>query len=406
MKIRNIICFLILIFCAVLTGCGAEKTEKDIKSVEYLNIKFEIDENLYVGDSFRLFDYTEISTNIIDPEIQFGSDDKDIINFDGTTFSCEKAGMTNIYVRGKLSDGRYVYAREKVIVENRPTYYTSFSLQKSIVMVDYRNRDNISNTAYYEGESTYPVIVEYSSDNVKYDYKTGKIEVTAVGECKVSVKVPVSRDENKIVHYDTYSFDVVVERYITEVTLKGSAGGINLKTGETGEFVLDISPQKHTVDAPTLNVSGDILVLDGTRYTAIGTGECSLTLTYETGIGVFYTKEYKVRIYDQPTSLNLEILDNGMNVDGDLEVGKKYKLIVSADCNLGNFTSLLVNSADPATLDYITLSESNLVDGKVEYSFTVSKETSINFQVGYYKQTYADTLTCIDALLTKNVVLP
>ena len=406
MKVRNIICFLILIFCGVLTGCGAEKTEKDIKSVDFLNIRFEIDENLYVGDSFRLFDYAEISTSMINPEIQFGSDDKNIISFDGTTFSCEKAGTTNIYVRGKLRDGKYVYAREKVIVENRPTYFETFSLQKSVVLVDYRNRDNITNIAHYEGETTYPVLVEYSSDNVKYDYKTGKIDVLAVGECKVTLKVPASRDENKTIHYDTYTFDVIVNRYITEVTLKGSAGGINLKVGEIGDFVLDISPQKYTVNAPTLNVAGDILVLDGTRYTAVSAGECSLTLTYERGIGDWYTKEYKVRIYDEPTSLNLEVLDNGVSVDGYLEAGKEYKLVVSATCELGKFTSILVNSADSTTLDYITLSEANLVDGKVVYTFTVDREMDINFQVGYYKQTYSDTLECIDAILTKTVVLP
>ena len=405
MKLRNIICFLILIFCGILTGCGdKEKLEKDITSVDYLNIHFELDETLYVGDSFVLSDYVEISTNIVNPTIQFGCEDKEIISFADNVFSCLKAGETNLYVRGKLNEDKYVYAREKVVVEERPSFYTSFELQKSVVEVDYKNRNNIKNIATYTGVSTYPVVVEYNNNILTYDYVTGLLDITAVGQCKVTVKVPISRDENMTVHYQTYTFDVDVQRYITNVSLTGYSGGINLKVGEVGEFLLNISPTKYTVDSPTLAVNSDILSLNGTCYVANQVGDCSLTLTYKTGVGTWYSKEYRVDIYDEPSTLTLGVYYDGTQVNSDLEVGKEYKLVVSADCALGNFTTLLVNSVDPATLDYLTLSEPKNKDGKIEYTFKVDIIIEIDFQVGYYKETYSATLTCIDALLTKNVV--
>ena len=406
MKIRNLFCFLILIFCGFVAGCDKEKVEKDITNVDYLNIKFELAENLYVGDTFNLFDFIDISTNLVDPKIQFASENSEMIEFTGTTFSCIKAGITNLYVRGELSNGRFVYARERVEVENRPVYYSNFTINKPTIYVDYRNRENITNKATFEGETTYPVVTEYSNNLVIYDYKTGKLEVNGVGECRVILKVPVSRDENRNIQYNTYFFDVVVNKYITESTLKGSAGGINLKVGETGEFLIDVSPKSHTVNAPTLQVNSDILTLDGYRYTANASGECLVTMNYESGIGVWITKEYRVKIYDEPNALNLDIYDGNEEVDGDLEVGKEYTLVVSADCNLGNFVNILVDLKDPVELGYITMSVPNCKDGKVRYTFVVNDAREVEFWVGYTKDTYSSTLTCTDTLLIKEIVLP
>lgn len=404
MRIRNIFCFLILIFCGFIAGCDKEKIEKEIDTVNYLNIKFELEENLYVGDTYNLFDYLEITTNITEPNIEFASEDGTMIEFAGNAFLCVKAGTTNIYVRGEIGDGKYVYAREKIVVENRPTYYTSFLLNKSQVFVDYGNRENVTNTAIFTGESTYPVVVEYSNNLVQYDYKTGKIDVYGVGECKVTLKVPASRDENKVVIYDTYSFDVIIDKYITNCTLKGSAGGINLKVGETGEFLIDISPKSYTVNPPLLEVNSDILTLEGYRFTANASGECLITMSYETGIGVSYSKEYRVKIYDVPQSINLSIYDGASLVVGDLEIDKEYTLLVSADCDLGNFTNIHVNMVAPSTLEYILLTEASIKDGVVKYKFTVSKACELNIVVGYYKDTYSSQLTCTDSNITKNVV--
>lgn len=403
-RIRNIFCLILIAFCGFIVGCSSEKVEKDIKTVDYLNIEWDIEDSLYVGDIFKPTDNLKISTNLTNPQIQFGSENEEIIKITDNGFLCLSEGETRVFARARLSEGRYVYASEKIIVESVPSFYTSFSLQSSVVKVDYKNRENIKNVVSCTGESTYPVVVEYSSDILTYDYTTGLLDIKKVGECKVTLKVPAYRDDNRELQYTTYAFDVYVDKVITNVTLTGYSGGLVLKKGEVGQLLLNVSPTTYTVEDPKITCDSDIISFEGTTYTAKEVGECNITITYQNGVSTFDSKTYKVKIYDQPENLILGLYHDDVIVDGDLEVGKEYKLIISADCVLGDFSSLLINNVDPNQISEITISQAKLVEGKIEYKVTINAEMDISFLVGYYKSTYSSEITCIDAILNKTVV--
>lgn len=390
--------------CFGLVACSDEKKSKDIDDISYTNVKLNITDALFVGDSYDIEDYLTFSSNIDNVVFQCMSTDEDVISFiDAKTFKCNSAGKTTIRVRTPIKDGMFVTANQNVEVELSPSYYSFFSFAMDEVHASYSGTASqrvAQNTATMQGESSFPLQVEYSTDLATYDPYTGKITyIKATGNCRITVRVPYARNVDKEVLYQNYTFDLYVDRYVKNISLTGGGSGITLKTGETGTFNLNINDGNGcTCSAPTITaLNSDMLSINGYNYTALssgtseGKGKTSIVVTYYTAHGVTATKTYFVTILDEPTELNCAFYLNNGIVSSPLTSYTEYKLKISGTFDAGVENAIL--DKDKVELSVYGIDGTARKNGvDIDYIFTTPSAGSYEVTVRYYKATYSSAI--------------
>ena len=369
-----LLCGLIMVACA-----PKSKTEKQIDDVSYANIKLNISQPLYVGDSHDIENYLIFSSNMESVVFQCMSTNEKVLSFvDGKTFLCNSVGKTTIRVRVKVKDNTYVIANQNVEVENAPSYYTSFSFEKDVVYANYSDK-TAKNPMLAGGNSSYPVIISVTNDLVTYDIKTGEIKFKGIGNCKVIAKVPYGRDASKNVLYHDYSFSVYVDKYVKSLSIKGGSSVITLKEGEVGDFILNTND--YSCADPVLSVDNEIVSIDGLHYVANSCGRCTLTISYLTNPGAISTKTYTLNVIGEPRTIIDTLYLGSVEAVGDLKPNTEYVLILSsADSDL--------------VKDYVSVVGVDAKVGKsnnnVKITFTTPGTLQeLRVRVCYYKKTYS-----------------
>lgn len=392
------VAFCVVVCAFVLVGCADEKTSKTIIDYDYTNIKLNINDTLYVGDSYNIENYLTFSSSLEVVTFQCLSTNTDVIEFaDGKTFVCKSVGSATIKVRTEVKDGTYVIATDNVEVEVEPEYYTSFMFEKNEVYVD-ASEKKASNKIITQGTSTFPIVVSsYPSGLIQYDTKTGDITFSGAGNCVVTAKVPYGRDNDKNILYHNYSFSFYAERYISGITFTGATGGsILLKEGEEGDFTISVSNAKtYTVAAPTITSNSDNITLDGYHYIANRAGTCTLTVSYETSHNVFTTSDYTLKIVKDPIDIDYTIYYDDNEHTGQMLQNTEYLIKLT-----GAFDNTSGADADWLFLDKAYLVSVSGVDGTVtkngndlDITFSTPNATgSLTIQIVYEKQTYSSRI--------------
>ncbi len=382
-NIQKLCTILLFLLCGLLMGACTSKAkiEKKIDNVSYANIKLNITDPLYVGDSHDIENYLTFSSNMESVVFQCMSTDEKVLSFDGKTFLCNSVGKTTIRVRVKVKDGTYVIANQNVEVESTPSYYTSFSFEKDVVYANYSDK-TAKNSILAGGKSSFPVIIDITNNLVTYDINTGEIKFNGIGDCVVIARVPYGRDVNKNMLYHEYSFKVYVDKYISSLSIKGGSSTITLKEGEENDFILNTND--YSCADPILSVDSDVVTISGKHYVANRSGECTLTISYLTNPGVTKTKTYKLKVITEPSALTGTLYLSGTEVVGDLKPNTEYVLILSS-------TGIKLNK------DYVSISGieckigTNLDNVKITFT-TPSSLQELKIRVTYNKETYSDTV--------------
>lgn len=415
MKFVKRLCMVVLfcLCCFGLTACN-EKTSKDIDNVSYTNVKLNITDPLFVGDYYDIERYLTFSSNIDNITYQCLSTNTDVIEFvDGKTFKCKTEGNTTIRVRTPIKDDMYVTANQNVEVEQAPSYYSYFGFAMDEVYASYSGTASkrvAQNLAIMQGESSYPLLVEYSNDLATYDPYTGAISYSKnTGSCRITVRVPYDRNNDKEVLYHNYSFMLYVDRYVSSISVTGGGSTITLKTGETGTFDLNINDGAGcTCQAPTITaLCSDMLLIDGLNYTALssgssdGNGKTYITITYFTAHGVADTKTYTVVILDEPTALDCAVYSGNDIVETSLVSGMTYKIKIKGVFDDGVENNYL--DKDKVELSVYGIEGTARKNGAdIDYSFTAPSAGSYEITIRYYKKTYKGA---IDVMTTMTIIV-
>lgn len=407
MKLLRKLCVvgILCLCCFGLVACSDDKKSKDIDDILYTNVKLNITDPLFVGDFYDIEKYLTFSSNIDQITYQCLSMDTNILEFvDAKTFKCKAQGTVTIRVRTPIKDGMFVTANQNVEVEDRPSYFSSFSFALKEVYASYSgvaNKRIAQNIATMLGESSFPLLVECSTDLAKYDPYTGTITyIDATGNCEITVRVPYDRNANKEVLYHNYSFNFYVDRYVKDISLTGGASSFALKVGERGTFKLNINDGAGcTCPKPTISFLSDSMLSVDENYNYVvlssgsseGKGKTVMTVTYYTAHGVTAEKKYTVTILDVPTALNCTLYSGDSLATSQLNSNTKYKLKIKGVFDEG------VNNAylDKSNLSVYSISDCTLVKNGNDIDLTFTTPLSAgSYQIilNYYKKTYGDSI--------------
>lgn len=415
MKKLRILCMVVLfVLCGlVCAGCSDNKTSKDIGDIEYTNLKLNTISNLFVGDSHNVEDYLVVSTNKSDVEIECESLDKNILFFiDNTTFICRGEGKTTIKVRSLVKDESYVVASQVVEVEKQPSYYTDFSLDYDNVYAsyEYAKADRVvTNAVHAEGTSSFPVLVEFSNEDLvdSYDLTTGEIKYKyALGDCDITVRVPYGRNERKEILYNNHTFTLHIQQFVKTVTISGAtSGSLTLKANSTGQFNLNINSGKGcTCEAPVITANTDAITITGTTFSTnrsiSQTDENTspkLHIKYlkgytEDALPIYDYKDYSLKIIDAPIDFTYTVYDSDNQVvEGVLAPNADYTLYVE-----GVFDDNAQNGAIDKTYLSVIGINANSITKKgtgINIKFTLNDTTTqLEIAFVYERNIYNDTI--------------
>lgn len=413
MKLLRKLCIvgILCLCCFGLVACSDEKKSKDIDDILYTNVKLNITDPLFVGDTYDIEKYLTFSSNIEQVTFQCMSLDENIIKFlDGKTFICKAVGKTTIRVRTPIKDAMYVIANQNVEVEESPSYYSSFGFEMSEVYASYSgvaSKRVAQNRATMLGESSFPLLVE-CPDYVDYDVYTGEITYGDItGNCEITVRVPYDRNANKEVLYDNYSFMLYVDRYVKEISLTGGAKSFALKVGEKGTFKLNINDGNGcTCPAPIISIlNNDMIKVDGYNYevlssgSAEGKGRTEMTVIYYTAHGITAHKEYTITVLDEPSAFNCTLYSGDSVVTSPLNSNTEYVLKIK-----GVFDDNAENAyLNKAYLSVYGLEGTATKNGNdIDFTFSTNKAGSYPVTIKYQKKTYGDQ---IDVTYTLDIVV-